>query len=287
MSKLDEFESAFNSASKATYTHTHITVERVLVVTDLSDDATQRFQDQVKGFVSALRRDGAGAKWVVHQVKPDDDAGGLLEVIEQTRPDVVCSYRNLQGRARNFPFSLGAHIDVLAQATATPILLLPEPRENGRLAAGLKRATNVMVLTDDLTGAAKLVDYGVRFTPPNGVLVLAHLEDDATFERYIRTIGKIPALDTELARERIREQLLKEPQDYMASVVGVLEQGSADIDIREDVRMGHRVKDCKELVEQHDIDLVVMNTKDDDQLAMHGLAYPIAVELRTVPLMLL
>lgn len=30
-----------------------------------------------------------------------------------------------------------------------------------------------------------------------------------------------------------------------------------------------------------------MNTKDEDQLAMHGLAYPLAVELREIPLLML
>jgi hypothetical protein len=30
-----------------------------------------------------------------------------------------------------------------------------------------------------------------------------------------------------------------------------------------------------------------MNTKDEDQLAMHGLAYPLAVELRDIPLLML
>ena len=30
-----------------------------------------------------------------------------------------------------------------------------------------------------------------------------------------------------------------------------------------------------------------MYTKDDEQLAMHGIAYPLAVELRATPLLLL
>jgi len=30
-----------------------------------------------------------------------------------------------------------------------------------------------------------------------------------------------------------------------------------------------------------------LNTKDEDQLAMHGLAYPLAVELRQIPLLML
>jgi hypothetical protein len=41
------------------------------------------------------------------------------------------------------------------------------------------------------------------------------------------------------------------------------------------------------LITQHHIDLLVFNTKDDDQLAMHGLAYPLAIELRQIPLLML
>jgi hypothetical protein len=35
------------------------------------------------------------------------------------------------------------------------------------------------------------------------------------------------------------------------------------------------------------VDLLVMNTKDEDHSAMHGLAYPLAVELRGTPLLML
>ena len=38
---------------------------------------------------------------------------------------------------------------------------------------------------------------------------------------------------------------------------------------------------------EDEVDLLVLNTKDDDQLAMHGLAYPLAIELREIPLLLL
>ena len=37
----------------------------------------------------------------------------------------------------------------------------------------------------------------------------------------------------------------------------------------------------------HAIDLLVLNTKDEDHSAMHGLAYPLAVELRNIPLLML
>ena len=43
----------------------------------------------------------------------------------------------------------------------------------------------------------------------------------------------------------------------------------------------------KELGQKPQVDLLVMNTKDEDQLAMDGIAYPLAVELREIPLLML
>ena len=45
--------------------------------------------------------------------------------------------------------------------------------------------------------------------------------------------------------------------------------------------------DYKRLIDEHRVDLLVMNTKDEDQLAMHGLSYPLTVELRDTPLLLI
>ncbi|MBT6695302.1 MAG: hypothetical protein HOB12_06590, partial [Gemmatimonadales bacterium] len=50
---------------------------------------------------------------------------------------------------------------------------------------------------------------------------------------------------------------------------------------------GHHLKGYQRLVSEHEADLLVMNTKDDDQLAMHGLAYPLAIQVRSIPLLLL
>ena len=45
--------------------------------------------------------------------------------------------------------------------------------------------------------------------------------------------------------------------------------------------------DYRRLIAERNVKLLVMNTKDEDQLAMHGLAYPLSVELRDTPLLLL
>ena len=53
------------------------------------------------------------------------------------------------------------------------------------------------------------------------------------------------------------------------------------------VTCGHLLKDHQKLIEEHEIDLLILHTKDDDQLAMHGLAYPLAVEMRKRPMLLI
>ena len=199
--------------------------------------------------------------------------------------DSVCTYRNVGGKARDFPFSLGSYVDVLTQATTTPLLLMPSPDANGRLPEHCQRASRIMVLTDHLTGSDAIINYGLHFCETDGDLVLAHLEDDVAFDRYIDIISKIPALDTDIARERIYERLLQEPEDYIKSVQSALSDNN-DVNILNEVSMGHRIADCQRLIEKYEIDLLVMNTKDDDQLAMHGLAYPLAIELRNCPILM-
>ena len=51
--------------------------------------------------------------------------------------------------------------------------------------------------------------------------------------------------------------------------------------------MGSRLDDYKKLIRDHAVDLLVFNTKDEDQLAMHGVGYPLAVEVREIPLLML
>lgn len=284
MLKLDEFASVFRSADKQRYTHTEVAVGRVALFTDLPAEASRRFAADVKGMLPTL---DANAEWIVVDGAQYRDIDELLAHVERIKPDLICAYRNLHGRARHFAFSLGGHVDVLTQATTTPVLLLPDPTNEDRLPESCKNTDRVMVLTDHLTGSDRIVAYGARFTEPDGHLVLTHLENDQVFERYIAVISKIPTIDTEEARLRIREQLLKEPTEFIRSCRDELGKLSKPLVVHEEVTMGHHVVECRRLIEKHAIDLVVMNTKDEDQLAMHGLAYPLAVELRDIPLLLL
>ena len=52
-------------------------------------------------------------------------------------------------------------------------------------------------------------------------------------------------------------------------------------------KVGRRLEDYRRQIEEDHVDLLVMHAKEDDQMAMHGMAHPLAVELRSVPILLL
>ena len=70
-------------------------------------------------------------------------------------------------------------------------------------------------------------------------------------------------------------------------LLDALRKLSQELTIESIVASGHHIRAYRSLVEEHEVDLLVMNTKDEDQLAMHGLAYPLAVELHDIPLLML
>ncbi len=132
-----------------------------------------------------------------------------------------------------------------------------------------------------------MVNYSAHVTQPGGRLLLGHVEDDAIFERYMEAIAKISSIDTDLARQQIQDRLLKDPEDYIESCKAGLARSAPEITVEAMVASGHHIRVYRHLIDEHEVDLLVMNTKDEDQLAMHGLAYPLAIELRTIPLLML
>ena len=126
----------------------------------------------------------------------------------------------------------------------------------------------------------------VRFVTDDGELILSHIEDQQAFDRYMKAIEKIPDLDSDVARQTIGEQLLAEPRDYIESCRSVLQARGVQNSIMPLVTFGNRIEDYRHLIEDRHIDLLVMNSRDDDQLAMHGVAYPLVVELRKTPILL-
>ncbi len=286
MPNIDRFESVFRSAAKTVFHHRPVVLRSVLVVTDLAAEAAADYVARVKGFLAGLPKADA-VRWSVAQGDEVETVGALLERVQKEQPDLVCTYRNLHSGAFRWPYTLGDHVEVLTQVTSVPVLLLPRPDAAAALDERLTNTDRVMAVTDHLTGDDALVNWAVALTAPKGTLLLAHVEDEAVFERYMAVIGKVPDVDTAIAREQIRGQLLKEPRDFIETCRAGLAAAGVEVTVAAEVALGHHLSVYRDLVEQHRVDLLVMNTKDEDQLAMHGLAYPLAVEFRGLPLLML
>jgi hypothetical protein len=283
MTKIDQFESVFKAAAKSLFQYETVAIESVLVVSDKTGDQHEAFANQTKDFLRVLDET---TTW--HDIQGDgySNVQQLLDAVNQHAPDIICTYRNLQSSAWQWPYSLGKYLDVLTQQTNIPILVLPHPNKEGKDWPS-EELREVMAVTDHLTGDDRLINYAVRFTPRDGTLFMSHVEDQETFDRYVELFSKIPEIDTDIAREKVLEQLLKEPNDYIESCRDALNQEGRAIEVAAIVTMGHFLSDYQQHIQEQEIDLLVLNTKDDDQLAMHGLAYPLAVELRTLPLLML
>ena len=284
MTKVDQFESVFRSAAKTPFEYEEIEVGSVLVVSDAEAGAASDFGDRVRSFLSVLDR-GENVRWQTAHGGQFASVPELLELVERERPGLICTYRHLHSDSWRWPYTLGEYVDVLTQAITTPVMVLPHPR---RMPERARTDTDtVMAMTDHILGDHRLVNWAARFTDAEGSLYLTSVEDRTAFDRLIEVVGRIPSIETEHAREQIGAKLLKDAEEYTASCAEELARAGLPFSVTRIVTMGHHLSEFRRLVHDHDVDLLVMNTKDEDQLAMHGLAYPLAIEVRSIPLLLL
>ncbi len=286
MTNVDQFESMFRSASREVFRYEHINFASALVITDLDTAQAKKFGAKMRQFLTLADADNK-IQWRDVAGSEFQTAGELLSLIESAKPDLICTYRNLHSSAWRWPYSLGAHVDLLTQHTDVPIMLLPHPQAEKSAAHACKDTDTVMAIADQLTGDDRLVNYALRFVDPKGKLWLTHVEDDATFERYLDAISKIPTLDTNTARVALREQLLKEPREFIESCIETIRSDGINTTIENLVQFGHHLSQYQKLIQEHEVDLLILNTKDEDQLAMNGMAYALAVEIRHIPLLML
>jgi hypothetical protein len=282
---LDQFESAFARADKVQFHHAPEPIRKILFLTDLDDEATERHLQELKTFLVVLEEGEHPPEW--HTLGGTHYGSGpeVLARIAELEPDLIVTYRLLKEITRDQTYSLGTYLDVLSQSILAPILVIPRDPEHMNLAEGTPQ---VLAVTGHLTGDDRLVNWASPFVRgTKGDLFLGHIEDDYVFERYLKVIGKIPALDTAVAREEIRAQLLKEPTEFIESVSETLKAARPELQVHGIVRLGHEVRDYSALVTEHKVDLLVIEGKDESQVAMSGLAYSLAVELTNLPILIL
>ncbi len=286
MSQVDQFESVFRSALKEIYSYQALEIRSVLLITDLQGDQARAYQQKTEGFLRKSR--GVNhTEYLMVQGNEFSTTAELLERVEQYSPDLIITYRNLHSRAWRFPHSLGEHLDVLLQKTEVPVMVLPHPEAGYAAEHAFQDTSEIMVVTDLLAVNDRLIDYAVAFSQPRGNLYLSHVEDRLIFERYMDAISKIDVIDTELARQRLKAQLLKEPEDYFHSCAEALKTAFPHLQVRSLVTFGNLVEEYHHQIESRQLDLLVLSAKDERQHAMHSVAYPLAVELRQIPLLML
>ena len=281
---VDEFESVFRAADKAHFTYAPPSLGRVLVISDLEGDALAQY-------VAACQRllepgvDPA-VRWDVRGKGSWDGVEGCLRLVDDNGYDAVITYRNLRSDAWRWAYSLGVYLNALTRGTQLPVFVTPSPHAYPSMAWQHSRTDSVMAVGDSLTGDDGLVSWAARLTRPGGTLHLTHMEHDAIFDRYMAAISKVPEIDTETARETLLEQLLREPREWIATARTALAAAGVDLEVAGHVLQGHRVADYRAIVDAHEVDLLVFPTLEEDRIALHGVAYSLAVELVQTPLLM-
>ncbi len=286
MTRIDQFESVFKSADKPVFRYEPFAVGSALVLTDLDGDGAERFSALIRKYLDASGEE----EMPPLQVVSGDEFGSIeecLKIIDRNKPELICTYRGLHSDCWRWGHSLGSYVEVLTQTVNIPVLVFPHPGSAAALSADEDDCSRVMAMTDHLAGDSRLVNAALFFTPASGTLHLTNIEDEQVFERYMAAIEKIPSVDSAAVRENLLFRILKEARDYIQSCRAVVAEQGLEVEILEAIELGMHVEDYRQLVVAGEIDLLVMNTREVDQLAMHGLAYMLAVELSDIPLLLL
>jgi len=280
---IDEFESVFRRSERAPFIYADIPIESVALVIDGSVNDAELRKSTLLKFLPALE---TARTWRFITGSDYSSVGQLLERIDEQQTDLVLTYRHLQETSSVPQHSLGVYLDVLTQVTTIPVLVLPGTSAQP-IAVDERVCNRVMVVTDHISGDNRLINYGARMCAPGGTIWLCHVEDDAIFSRYMQAIERIPEIESDIARELIGRQLLKEASDFIETCINVLRDKGPNVAYQQSVTQGHHLSEYRQLIDSHDVDLLVANTKDADQLAMHGLTYSLSVEMIDVAMLLL
>lgn len=281
MTQIDEFESIFRRAEREPFVFAPPELTNVVLLTDRDRDFASQAEQAVKTFLPQLGN-------CSFELMTGDRFSTVTEVVDQlgdANPDLVVTFRHLQEGMLVPQHSLGVYLDVITQVLKPPVLMLPGTSAEPQLPAS--EAASILVLTDHIRGDARLISSAAAIAPANATLHLAHVEDDLVFQRYLKTIDRIPDIDSDSAREHLESTLLGDARQYMEAAIVGLENAAVPHQSQLHVVRGHRLKTFQSLMQDANADLCVLNTKDDEQLAMHGMAYAVAVETVDRALLLL
>ena len=280
---IDEFESMFRKAERERFTYADIPLNNVTIITDGSQEEAEQTKS---GLISFCPRLESVTDWRMITGDQYSNVVELLRLLNEVQTDLIVTWRHLQEEALIPQHSLGVYLDVLTQTTSIPVLVLPGTATLPMPLAE-KDCDKVMVVADHISGDNRLINYAARMCRNGGQVWLCHVEDNRAFQHYMDAISRIPEIDTSEAATLLDQQLLKTAGDFIENCIKVLNREGPNVSYESIVRRGHFLRDYRELIDEQQVDLLVANTKDDDQLAMHGVAYSLSVEMTDVAMLLL
>ena len=277
MLKIDHFASVFRAADKEIISIREREISKVLIVTDVNHEKSLEIWERWRSlFVHSV-------DVVILHGETSRDISTITQKVEEAECDLIISYRCLHSDNWKYPHAVGSYIEVMTQLTSKPVLLMPHVLEDTREYAPPE---SIVLISDDLTKEADLLGWACSFRGSQARCTLVELHNEAHFHRMMDVIAKIPQIDTEVAKDKIYLQLQKDSLDWVSRSQEIVGRWERPLSLQRTEMAQSCMTSCTELVQKEASELIVLNTKDEDQLAIHGLVYPFMVQFRHVPLLL-
>ena len=162
MLNVDEFESVFRSASKQSFTVAPPDPKRVLVLADIEETDLAVYTESVKQLLAPMAARCSELEWLF---QPSfSGVEGVLRLVEEERPDLIVTYRNLNSDAWAYQYSLGVYLNALTRGTDKPVLITPSPRAFPSMNWKHSLTDQVMAVDDSLTGDDELIRWAAAGT---------------------------------------------------------------------------------------------------------------------------
>ncbi|MDG1114705.1 MAG: hypothetical protein P8N63_13130 [Pseudomonadales bacterium] len=280
-SRLDLFESIFKRAQRISLEYSPPVLASVLVLVPEQPDAmTTPIVEQTLEILNRHK-----ATTVTSQSLSNDiDELSISNLVLDHAPDLIVLQRHLLQGDHSWNRGFGGMVQSLIQHHATPILALPNQLPNVREPFAVRTVAAVVDQPLDNHG---LVNWASTFCASGATLCLHHIEAEDQFERIMKSIERIPELNTETARTTLKRELMHEAQSFLNHCQLTLEQYRPDVTVQYSVEMTRVQHGYLNWITQIEPDLIVLDTLNATKALNRGIADALSLQFTDLPFLLL